>query len=165
MQTVEHVAATMFDGTGLLDRVPDEPVAPILLRAAIHEARLWVAVARAGSGGAEVVVGFALGVWCGDDAHLQELDVLPEWGRRGIGRQLVAEMFRWAVDHDRARVTLTTFADVMWNAPFYARLGFSVLPAGSWTDALGAVWEDEREMGLPMDARVVMAAPVGDGLG
>ncbi|MGZ8751446.1 MAG: GNAT family N-acetyltransferase [Acidimicrobiia bacterium] len=158
---MEDAATTMFDGTGLLSFVPDEPAATNLLNAAIHDDRLWVAVAGNPVGEAgDVVVGFALGVWCGDDAHLQELDVLPEWGCRGIGRRLVSEVIAWAGRNHRERVTLTTFADVAWNAPFYARLGFSIVPATAWTDALRAVWEHEREMGLPMDQRVVMASPV-----
>jgi GNAT superfamily N-acetyltransferase len=80
--------------------------------------------------------------------------------RWGIGRRLVAEVLAWAGRHHRERVTLTTFTDVAWNAPFYARLGFSVLPVGSWTHELRVVWEREREMGLPMEERVVMTAPV-----
>ena len=162
MQTVENEAATMFDGTGLLDRVPDEPAEPALLADAIDDTRLWVAVAAVAGAGGTDAVGFALGAWCGTDAHLQELDVVPQWGRRGIGRRLVAEVIAWAGRNHRERLTLTTFAEIPWNAPFYARLGFSVLPVGSWTDAHRVVWEREREMGLPMQQRVVMAVPTRD---
>ena len=133
----------------------------MLLADAIDDTRLWAATV-AGAGGTEAVVGFALGVWCGADAHLQELDVVPHRGRRGIGRRLVAEVIAWAGRNHRERLTLTTFAEIPWNAPFYARLGFSVLPVGSWTDAHRVVWEHEREMGLPMERRVVMAVPTRD---
>ncbi len=154
MQAVEIAAATMFDDNGLLDGVPDEPADVALLRDAVVEARLWVA----STADAEVV-GFALARWCGDDAHLQELDVVPEWGRRGIGRRLVAAVSAWAAASARDRVTLTTFTEVPWNAPFYEQLGFGVLAAGEWTDALRETWEHERAMGLPMEQRVVMAGP------
>ena len=160
MQAVEKEAATMFDGTGLLDGIPDEPAATSLLTDAIGASRLWVAVADGGTGD---VVGFALAIWCGDDAHLQELDVFPSWGRRGIGRRLVAAVCEWAADSGCERVTLTTFVGISWNAPFYAGLGFSVLPVGTWTDAHRVVWEHELAMGLPMEQRVVMAAPLGGG--
>ena len=116
---------------GLLDGVPDEPADVALLRDAVADERLWVAVA----GGSEIV-GFALARWCDDDAHLQELDVLPEWGRRGIGRRLVAAVVAWATGKGRERVTLTTFTSVPWNAPFYERLGFVVLAPGDWTAVL-----------------------------
>jgi GNAT superfamily N-acetyltransferase len=158
VQAVEDAAATMFDDNGLLDGIPDEPTDAASLRAAVREARLWVAVVDGRSGEAEVL-GFALARWCGPDAHLQELDVVPKWGRRGIGRRLVAEVMAWAVEHDRPRVTLTTFTSVPWNAPFYERLGFAVLPHADWTDALRETWEHERSMGLPMDQRVTMTAP------
>lgn len=154
MQAVETAAATMFADNGLLDGVPDEPADVASLRDAVADARLWVAIVD----NAEVV-GFALAQWCGDDAHLQELDVLPEWGRRGIGRRLVAAMSAWAAGNERGRVTLTTFAEVPWNAPFYERLGFEVLAPGDWTAALRETWDHERAMGLPMEQRVVMTGP------
>lgn len=147
-------AATMFDDKGLLDGVPDEPADVALLRAAVADARLWVAIADTSN-----VVGFALARWCGDDAHLQELDVLPEWGRRGIGRRLVAAVSAWAAGNECERVTLTTFTDVPWNAPFYERRGFVVPASGDWTAARRETWEHERAMGLPMEQRVVMAGP------
>ncbi len=147
-------AATRFEGTGLLDGVSDEPTDAESLRDAVGDARLWVAVDDD-----DPAVGFALARWCGDDAHLQEVDVVPEWGRRGIGRSLVSEVLAWAVAHDRARLTLTTFTTVPWNAPFYERLGFAVVPQAKWSEALRESWEHERAMGLPMEQRVVMAAP------
>jgi GNAT superfamily N-acetyltransferase len=152
VQAVEMAAATMFDDNGLLDGVPDEPADFALLRDAVADARLWVAITDRSE-----IVGFALARWCGDDAHLQELDVLPEWGRQGIGRLLVAVVFAWAAGNERERVTLTTFTEVPWNAPFYERLGFVVLAPGDWTDALRETWDHERAMGLPMEQRVVMA--------
>jgi GNAT superfamily N-acetyltransferase len=160
VQAVEVAAATMFDDTGLLDGVPAEPADVAILRDAVGDTRLWVADA----GGSEIV-GFALARWCGDDAHLQELDVRPEWGRLGIGRRLVAAVLVWAAANDRERVTLTTFTSVPWNAPFYERLGFVVLAPGDWTDALRSTWEHERAMGLPMERRVVMAVRIGGGSG
>jgi N-acetylglutamate synthase-like GNAT family acetyltransferase len=48
-------------------------------------------------------------------------------GRKRIGRQLIA----CVADHARTlgltSLTLTTFRDVPWNAPFYARLGFEYI--------------------------------------
>ena len=42
-----------------------------------------------------------------------------------------AEAARWvrgAAEQGARGVTLRTFADVPWNAPFYARLGFTPVP-------------------------------------
>ncbi len=57
-------------------------------------------------------------------AHLEQLSVLPSHGRQGIGRQLVAAALDEARRRGYAQVTLRTFADVPWNAPFYASCGF-----------------------------------------
>ncbi len=76
----------------------------------------------------ETVRGAAVGfvqVIVGDDfAHLEQLSVLPGHGRRGHGRALVEAAKGEAKYLGRSRMTLRTFADVPWNAPFYATCGF-----------------------------------------
>lgn len=57
-------------------------------------------------------------------AHLEQLSVLPEAGRRGHGRGLVAAALDEARERGYTRVTLRTYAEVPWNAPFYASCGF-----------------------------------------
>ena len=108
---------------------------------------LWAA--RAGS----TPVGFVLLEPLGAGLHLEELDVLPEFGRRGIGRRLVAAACAAAGDR---RLTLCTFRDVPWNAPFYTRLGFRELPAGDWPSELAARVDEEAAHGLPRALRVAM---------
>lgn len=154
IQEIELAAATLFDGTGLLDGVSPDPVDAGRLHDAILDRHLWVAI-----GDDDRPVGFALGGWCGDDAHLWELDVDPAFAHRGIGARLVDEVVEWARRQGRTRLTLTTFADVPWNGPYYARLGFVVLPPERWTAALADAIDGERAAGLDVDARVVMARP------
>ncbi len=43
---------------------------------------------------------------------------------------------------------LTTFRDVPWNMPFYARLGFDEVAPNELTPALRAVLADEARRGL-----------------
>ncbi len=90
-----------------------------VFEAAQVSGHLWVALSPTGH-----CVGFALVEPSGDRLHLEELDVLPEHGGRGLGRALVSEVERWAIDNHFAEITLTSYRDVPWNAPFYARLGF-----------------------------------------
>ena len=89
------------------------------------------------------------------EAHVDQLSVVPECGGRGIGRDLLDAAIRWARHQGLSGVTLTTFRDVPWNAPFYLRVGFEVLvdlPSG-----LDAVRADERERGFDaMGPRVAM---------
>ena len=61
----------------------------------------------------------------GDGAHLEQLSVHPDHGRRGIGRALL----RAGCALGRARAAtpssrLATYRDVPWNGPFYASEGF-----------------------------------------
>ena len=94
-----------------------------------------------------------------DAAHLEEIDVDPRHGRRGLGTKLVLQVCDWAAGKGYASVTLTTFRDIPWNMPFYARLGFSIVATEHLSPALRAVVEDETRRGLDPSRRVVMSRP------
>jgi 4-diphosphocytidyl-2-C-methyl-D-erythritol kinase len=123
--------------------------------AALARGLLWTARAGSTRAGAasQTPVGFVLLEPLGTGLHLEELDVLPEYGRRGIGRRLVAAACAAAGDR---RLTLCTFRDVPWNAPFYARLGFRELAPREWSPELAARVAEEAAHGLPPALRVVM---------
>jgi GNAT superfamily N-acetyltransferase len=89
-------------------------------------------------------------------AHLDELDVHPNHGRRGLGTRLVAAVCEWATSERLERVTLTPTRDVPWNMPFYARLGFEVSPPEALTPALRVKVHEEERRGLDSKVRVVM---------
>jgi GNAT superfamily N-acetyltransferase len=57
-------------------------------------------------------------------AHLEQLSVHPDHGRRGIGRALLRAGCAWAKAHGYDDITLATYRDVPWNGPFYASEGF-----------------------------------------
>lgn len=116
-----------------------------------HEGRLIVARDPGGA-----VVGFAHLEILDGRAHLEELDVDPAFGRRGIGGRLVAAACGWARERRFDSISLTTFREIPWNAPFYTRLGFVVLSPESLTDALRALRESERGVGLDVERRVIM---------
>lgn len=95
----------------------------------------------------------------GEGAHLEQLSVHPEQGRRGIGRALLCAGIGWAEAAGYPELTLTTFRDVPWNGPFYASEGFvEVGPADDWLVAHGLAPED-AVMAL-YGSRVVMARPL-----
>jgi GNAT superfamily N-acetyltransferase len=105
----------------------------------------------------DVAVGFAhVEVIERGTAHLEEIDVDPAHGRRGLGTQLVLQVCDWAASNGYESVTLTTFRDIPWNMPFYARLGFEIVPTAQLSPALLAVVEDETRRGLDPASRVVM---------
>lgn len=121
---------------------------------ALRRGSLWVA--RVGG----VPVGFALvKVLEPSSAHLEELDVDPRHGRRGLGTRLVTAVCEWAARQGFSAVTLTTFRDVPFNMPFYARLGFEVIPARELGPDLLSALQDEARRGLDPTIRVAMRRP------
>ena len=147
---IELAAARLLAGHAP-DAVLGEVTPVEHLQTAQRDGRLWVALSG------DMPVGFALVEMLEPDAaHLEEIDVHPEHGRRGLGTRLVRRICRWAEARRLGAVTLTTFRDVLWNMPFYARLGFEEVAPGGITPALHEVLEDEARRGLDPGRRVVM---------
>ena len=150
LAAIELAAARLLSGSAP-ESVLDEITPLSVLSAARANGRLWVALSG------DVPVGFAhVELFEPNVAHLEELDVHPNHGRRGLGRRLVVEVCRWAGARGYAAVTLTTFRDVPWNMPFYARLGFEEVAEEAITPSLRAVQADETRRGLDWTRRVVM---------
>ena len=115
---------------------------------------LWVALAD------DVAVGFAqVKLLEAEAVHLNEIDVHPDHGRRGLGTKLVMVVCDWAAASGFEAVTLTTFREVPWNMPFYARLGFVEIASQELSPALMAVMRNEVERGLDPARRVAMRRP------
>jgi len=102
-------------------------------------------------------VGYALVDLVDGHAHLEQLSVVPEHGRRGIGRALLQAAADWARARGDAEITLTTFRDVAFNAPYYAKHGFVAVEEHDLTDGLRAVVTKEAADGLDITTRVVMS--------
>ena len=94
---------------------------PALAAVERYHAEGFVAIAEHARDG---IVGFVVARPLGGCAHIQEMDVHPNHGRLGLGRRLLDMALAWARGAGYRQVTLTTFRDVAWNAPFYARCGF-----------------------------------------
>ncbi|GGD14165.1 hypothetical protein GCM10011587_17850 [Pyruvatibacter mobilis] len=100
------------------------------------------------AGPGDVPVGFAI---CGvlDNAlHLYELGMDPDHGGKGLGRALVETVAAEAKARGLEAVTLSTFTNVPWNAPFYETAGFRILAETELTPALILVANHEAEVGL-----------------
>jgi GNAT superfamily N-acetyltransferase len=79
-------------------------------------------------------------------SHLEGLSVRPKFMRQGLGTALVNAACEWATEQGFSSVTLCTFAEVPWNGPFYAGLGFDEI--AELTPALQALRDTERRLGL-----------------
>ena len=90
----------------------------------------------------------------GENAYIEELDVLLEHGRRGLGTRLIDQVCGWALAQGCTAIDLSTFRDVPWNGPFYRKLGFRELAESEWTADMPKIREIETKQGLK--ARVFM---------
>ncbi|MBB2912270.1 GNAT superfamily N-acetyltransferase [Streptosporangium becharense] len=101
-------------------------------------------------------VGFALLGRVDGQVHLDQLAVHPGHGRRGVGGRLLEAVCDHAAAVGSAAVTLTTFRDVLWNGPWYAERGFTVLTPAEWGPEMAELVRHERELGIELAPRVVM---------
>lgn len=140
LPAIEAEADRLFDGIG---------VGPLPPAAGVDELAAASCVLVAG----RPPVGFARMEIVDGRAHLEQLSVHPAHGRQGIGARLLDACCRWAAEEGHVVVTLCTFADVAWNAPFYARHGFVPVPEDRLTPGLRALRRREVELGLDAKGR------------
>jgi len=147
---IELAAATLLAGHApgsVLDETTEEQT----FRQAQHDGRLWVAVSRGAP------IGFALVEMLADaHSHLQEIDVLPDEGRRGVGSALLETVLLWARRSGHVQTTLTTFRAPPLNMPFYRKFGFHEIGASEWSAPLARIVAAEAGKGLPQETRCVM---------
>ena len=92
------------------------------------------------------------------ELHIWEFNVHPDFQQKGVGAGLLRACLIDARNSGFAAVTLTTFRDVPWNAPFYARLGFEEVSALDAHPRLAGELALEADHGLPIERRCAMIA-------
>ena len=143
LPALETASDTLFETIGITGLPPAAEVEELRRAAAV----LVVGDPPAGFARLEVVDG---------QAHLEQLAVHPDHARRGHGTALVEAAVEWARGRGYRSMTLTTFRDVAWNGPFYARLGFVEVDTED-SPELAANREHERALGLDaMGQRIAM---------
>jgi GNAT superfamily N-acetyltransferase len=152
LRAIEQTAAQRFRDTAFAWVADAEPGEAVQLMAAIISDSLLVAE-MAGQPVAFLQAGMVDGT-----GYISEIDVLPDHAGHRLAARLIDAIEPWARDHALSRLTLSTFRDIPWNAPYYRRLGFSDL------DKLGPnltiIRERHRAMGLRDEDRVFMWRPV-----
>jgi len=116
-----------------------------------HRGTLWLAVTAR-----DRPIGFATCSQLDDVAHLDEIDVLPQHGRRGVGTLLLRTVCTWARSGAYPAVTLSTTRGVPWNEPFYRRWGFREIAENTYTAGLRRLRAAEAAAGLPVARRLMM---------
>jgi GNAT superfamily N-acetyltransferase len=153
---IERRAGELFRTVGL-DMVADGFSPPLDdYRRAITAGTAWLAETVTCVPAGFVIAGVLDGV-----AHLVELDVDPDHGRRGLGRALVATVVAWARSRALPEVVLTTFRDVPFNGPFYVAQGFVEFLPGADRPGLLAARAHEAAIGFDAASpRIAMRLPL-----
>jgi GNAT superfamily N-acetyltransferase len=107
-----------------------------------------------------IVRGFIAAEHVDDELHIHELAVTIGQQRRGIGSALMKAAISAAIAAKLRAVTLTTFLQIPWNEPAYARMGFVRLASDELGPRLSGVLEQEAKAGLPRDLRCAMRLPI-----
>lgn len=155
LQDIERAAGAPFRALGMAEIADDEPPALDVLERFQRAGRAWVACADADSDG-DHPIGYLIGEPVDGALHIEQVSVHPDSARRGVGRTLLAYAADRARDEGLTGLTLTTFTDVPWNAPYYTRLGFRVLDDTELTPGLRRIRVHEGELGLDRWPRVCM---------
>jgi 8-oxo-dGTP pyrophosphatase MutT (NUDIX family)/GNAT superfamily N-acetyltransferase len=165
--SVRPAAPSDLDGLAALETAADERFSTVLDTSAWGAARSGRE--RAQRGGSllvvgDPVVGFAHLVELEHGgrlhAHLEQLSVHPEAGGHGLGTMLLRAVLGEALDRGHDRITLVTYADVPWNAPWYARRGFVELTGELPEHLLPLVGAEPHLAGS--GRRVAMSRPLAD---
>jgi GNAT superfamily N-acetyltransferase len=147
---VEVEAGHMFHAVGMPAVAEDVPKIADL-REVVAAERVWVTVVGAQIAGyitAEVIDG---------NAHVAQVSVAPDYAGRGIGRAMIEFVEAWGRSAGCPATTLTTFRHVPWNAPYYLRLGYEVLPDNQIGPELARTMEHEASLpGIEASLRCAM---------
>lgn len=151
LREIERAAAQAFIAVGYPALAAGEPTAAGEFRAAAAEDMLAVAVDHD-----DRPAGFLLAAELDTCLYVQELDVHPEHAGHRLAVRLFAAADAMARQRHLRALTLTTFRQVPWNAPYYTRLGFAPMTDAEIGPDLRMVIERQRAAGLDMANRVAM---------
>jgi GNAT superfamily N-acetyltransferase len=151
LQDIERAAGEPFRALGMVMIADDDPPALDLLDRYRRLGRAWVSVDEA-----DRPVAYLISDEVDGAAHIEQVSVHPAAARRGLGSALIDHLAACAVADGLTALTLTTFTDVPWNAPYYTRLGFRALGEDELTEGLRDIRHQEARHGLDHWPRVCM---------
>lgn len=154
LPAVEASAATLFAGTAMAPFTQGPTTPDDALRAGMAAGSLWVA-ADAANGPQGFLLAAAEDTWL----HILELSVARPAQRQGLGAALLHAAIAAAPALGCRQLSLTTDRWLPWNAPFYARHGFAIVPPAGLPDWLAAMPAREAASGLDPARRCIMVRP------
>ncbi|MFF4429673.1 GNAT family N-acetyltransferase [Streptomyces sp. NPDC001513] len=157
LQDIERAAGICFRDIGMREIADDEPLTLGELGRYQRAGMAWVAVDGPDvDTGPGVPVAYLIADRVDGNLHVEQVSVHPDRARRGIGRSLLEHLAGLAAREGVPALTLTTFTEVPWNAPYYARCGFRLLDDGGLAPGLREIRARESEHGLDRWPRACM---------
>jgi GNAT superfamily N-acetyltransferase len=151
LRWIERDAGRAFAAIGMAQIATEEPLSVAELEAFRTNGHAWVAVdAR------DRPIAYLLSSVVDGCAHIEQVSVAWLRARRGLGAALIEHLAAIARTEDRPALTLTTFRDVPWNAPYYQRLGFVIVEPADQGPELAALVSRESATILSDAPRVAM---------
>jgi len=155
LRELERAAGAPFRDLGMTAVADDEPPSVADLAVFQEDGRAWVVTDEA-----DDPVAYLLVEIVDRNVHIEQVSVHPSQARQGLGKALLDAAAAWAAQRGLAALTLTTYTEVPWNAPYYERLGFKVLTDDQMSGGLRRIRELETARGLARWPRVTMRRPV-----
>lgn len=147
---LERAAGELFRTIGMDAIADDVPISESELMLAVQEQRLWFAVEYG------VLKAYLLGDFLPQSLHIDQVTVHPDASRRGLGALMIESVSADPRAKERGLITLTSFANVPWNAPYYERIGFVDIAEEDWPEGIAEKVAAEQGTGVAAWPRVVM---------
>lgn len=151
LPAIERSAASAFEGRDVPDWLLTDASPADNWQPHLNAGTLWVADVDG------ELVGYLAARIERPRLHIDEVDVLRTFQGRGIGRSLLTVAAAWARANGLEALSLTTFRNVPWNAPFYASFGFREWDPADAPESLRASLAYEAAKGLEDRCAMVMA--------
>lgn len=151
IRDIERAAGEAFKDFGMAEIAEDEPPSADALLGFHREGLAWVA-----ADDADTPVAYLVARLVDSCLHIEQVSVHPAHARLGVGRALLDHASAWAEARGIPALTLSTFASVPWNAPYYRRLGFRRIDDEAMGPGLARIRAEEEALGLTRWPRIFM---------
>jgi predicted N-acetyltransferase YhbS len=152
LREIERRAGALFREIGMVAVADEEPTPRHEFAVAVDAERVFVCE----DDRRRQVIGYLMVENVDSAMHIAEVSVSPEYARQRVGQALIDHTAEWAREQGTTALTLTTFRDVPWNAPYYERLGFRVMTPEEIGPALAAIVRTESQREWGREPRVCM---------
>jgi len=147
LRQLEREAATRFAVLGI---PPIEITDACVLAERIGQGQLLIAEVDGRA------VGLVIFSQVDGTAYIEELDVHSAFAHRRLGAALIDAVEVWAKPVGLSALTLSTFRDIPFNAPYYGRLGFVIMREEELGPGLTAIAQKHASTGVNVAPRVWM---------